>query len=133
MITDDELDRILAGDERVVPSSAFTASVLSAVARQAASAAPIPFPWRRALPALAALAVAVIAGPIVDAPAAIVVERPTLDAIAEISVHFDVLASRHTGMIGVALLIAFASTRLSARLVGQFVSPTRISASLGFR
>ena len=34
MISDDELDRILAGDKALVPSREFTASVMTAVERQ---------------------------------------------------------------------------------------------------
>lgn len=55
---DEELDRILSGDEGLVPSSGFTASVMDAVRSKAATPPPIPFPWTRALPiAAAALAV----------------------------------------------------------------------------
>jgi hypothetical protein len=39
-------------DEDIVPSSGFTASVMDAIMREANAPAPIPFPWKRALPGL---------------------------------------------------------------------------------
>jgi hypothetical protein len=48
---DDELKRILQ-EEEILPSSGFTASVMDAVRREAQAPAPIPFPWRRALPGM---------------------------------------------------------------------------------
>jgi hypothetical protein len=51
----DALDRILLESDALLPSSGFAASVLEAVQRQAAAPTPIPFPWSRALPGLAAL------------------------------------------------------------------------------
>jgi hypothetical protein len=48
---DDELDRIL-GEEEIVPSAGFVASVMDAVYREAAAPSPLPFPWKQALPGL---------------------------------------------------------------------------------
>ncbi len=50
----DELDRMLSRNEEIVPSSGFTAAVMGAVRETAAIPAAIPFPWRRALPIIAA-------------------------------------------------------------------------------
>jgi len=50
----DDLDRILASEETIEPSSGFAASVMDGVRREAAIPAPIPFPWRRLVPGLAA-------------------------------------------------------------------------------
>lgn len=44
----DELDRILAADDPLVPSAGFTARVMAAVDAQA-SEPPLPFPWARFL------------------------------------------------------------------------------------
>ena len=52
------LDRILLERDPLLPSSGFAASVLEAVQQQTAAPAPIPFPWRRALPGLAVLMLA---------------------------------------------------------------------------
>jgi hypothetical protein len=53
--TSNNLDRILLERDPLLPSSGFAASVLEAVQLQTAAPAPIPFPWKRALPGLAAL------------------------------------------------------------------------------
>jgi hypothetical protein len=45
-----EIDRILATEDALVPSSGFLASVMDHVQEEAAAPAPIPFPWKRALP-----------------------------------------------------------------------------------
>jgi hypothetical protein len=57
----DELDSWLVDDDAIVPSSGFTASVMEAVEREASMPPAIPFPWKRALPGLASLAVALLA------------------------------------------------------------------------
>jgi hypothetical protein len=63
---DPEIDRILSAGDEIVPSSGFAASVMEAVHREASAPAPIPFPWKRALPCIVlagvALAVVVVVG-----------------------------------------------------------------------
>jgi hypothetical protein len=49
---DEDIDLVLVRAGDIVPSSGFTASVMDAVTREATAPAPIPFPWRRALPGL---------------------------------------------------------------------------------
>lgn len=53
----DKLDRVLLAQDTLLPSSGFTASVMEAIQQQALPSAPIPFPWRLALPGIAALLV----------------------------------------------------------------------------
>jgi len=48
----DEFDRILSKEDKIIPSSGFTASVMEAVRHEASAGAPIPFPWLRALPGI---------------------------------------------------------------------------------
>ena len=62
------LDRILLERDALLPSSGFAASVLDAVQQQTVARAPIPFPWRRALPGFAALllGLAIVARMILD-------------------------------------------------------------------
>jgi hypothetical protein len=55
----EELERWLASDDAIVPSSGFVASVMDAVRSDAQTPA-IPFPWRRMLPGLVALAIVVL-------------------------------------------------------------------------
>ena len=44
------MESILASEEQIVPSSGFLAAVMERVKDEAALPAPIPFPWKRALP-----------------------------------------------------------------------------------
>jgi hypothetical protein len=57
----EEFDRALSGDAGIVPSSGFVGGVMDAVRREAAAPPPIPFPWMRALPGLAAGVLALVA------------------------------------------------------------------------
>jgi hypothetical protein len=47
-----EIGHILAGEEELMPSSGFAASVMEQVRQEAALPAPLPFPWKRAIPLL---------------------------------------------------------------------------------
>ena len=47
----DELDRILAENEELEPSSGFARRVMDALEQDQTEPAPIPFPWMRLLPA----------------------------------------------------------------------------------
>lgn len=58
MMNDAEIDPVLAGQNELLPSAGFVASVMDAVRREAAAPPPIPFPWKRAL---AGLVLAVVA------------------------------------------------------------------------
>lgn len=114
----DELDRILSEGRAILPSSEFTASVMAAVRREASAPAPIPFPWRRALPGLVAtgLAVAVLvqqllAHPVIFGARFVQAWLPSVAQALEIAKHFEV------HWIVFALLLAFASISLSARFV----------------
>jgi hypothetical protein len=55
----DDLDRILLREAKITPSSGFARSVMAAVRNEATAPPPIPFPWKRALPGLAACGVAI--------------------------------------------------------------------------
>src|ERR1022692_2154220 len=55
----DDLDRILSGEQEIVPSLGFVASVMDAVRREALEPPPIPFPGKRALPGLFSAGVAI--------------------------------------------------------------------------
>jgi hypothetical protein len=46
------IDRILASEEALIPSSGFLASVMESVREEAAAPPPIPFPWKRAIPGI---------------------------------------------------------------------------------
>ena len=48
-MTPDDLDRILAAEEPLIPSSGFAASVMERVHEAVSAPPPLPFPWRRFL------------------------------------------------------------------------------------
>jgi hypothetical protein len=114
----ERLDRILAEEEQLTPSSGFVASVMERVRDEAAAPKPIPFPWKRIAPAIVLMAGAllwcavelvrrglpevrmdVFAGS--NLPAAMV--QPVMDA----------------GWVAVALGVSLFSWLLSRRLVGR--------------
>jgi hypothetical protein len=52
-------DRALAtSSDSILPSSGFASSVLTAIYREVSAPAPIPFPWRRAIPGFGAALIA---------------------------------------------------------------------------
>jgi hypothetical protein len=60
-MTPDELDRILAAEDSLKPSSGFVSGVMEAV-REDAAAPPLRFPWLRFSAGVAACGVAAFAG-----------------------------------------------------------------------
>lgn len=54
----DKLDDVLATEEALIPSSGFGGSVMQRIRDEAAAPAPIPFPWKRALPGMVLAAAA---------------------------------------------------------------------------
>jgi hypothetical protein len=62
---EDCIDQFFAAEEKILPSSGFTASVMDAVRAEAAGPPPIPFPWKRAWPGIAAAGVALLAAVLV--------------------------------------------------------------------
>ncbi|WP_420238071.1 hypothetical protein ACOBR2_00235 [Telmatobacter bradus] len=52
---EETIDRILASESEIVPSSGFLDAVMNQVREEAAAPAPIPLPWKRVLPAAIAL------------------------------------------------------------------------------
>ena len=46
----ENVDRILSAEEELAPSSGFVSAVMERVREEAAAPAPIPFPWKRAVP-----------------------------------------------------------------------------------
>jgi hypothetical protein len=60
-MTDNELDRILSSnDDDILPSSGLVACVMDAVRSESATPPPISFPWKRAVPGLAAAGFALV-------------------------------------------------------------------------
>ena len=58
----DDIERLLASETMIEPSPGFAASVMEAVRSEAAVPAPLAFPWRRVLPGLVLVGLALLAG-----------------------------------------------------------------------
>ena len=113
-----EIDRILATEETLLPSSGFLASVMERVREEAAAPAPIPFPWKRALPGM------VVAAGILGAGAFEFV-RHALPPAGELTLavpQISVVALRpleQVGWVVLALGASLFSWMLSKRLAGR--------------
>ena len=112
------IDRILATEEDLVPSSGFLASVMERVRDEAAAPALIPFPWKRAIPGML-LAVGVLGWGGVE------LVRAALPAMHGISLsvpHISVALTRSledAGWVALALGISLVCSLLSRRLAGR--------------
>ena len=103
---DAELDRMLAthmnaASEQLAPSSGFTQSVMDAIRDEATAPPPIPFPWKRLLPAAIALLCAII-GLIVFAGR----HAPALpEALSSGSINFVINTPAAMNLLWIALAI----------------------------
>jgi hypothetical protein len=120
------IDRILAGEEELIPASGFVASVMERIEEEARVPAPIAFPWRRAVPGMV-LAVGVfgwggyeIAGQARAAARAMVFTVPhlTADWPANLTANFSGPFGA-AGWVVIALGISLASWMVSRRISGQ--------------
>ena len=111
---DDELDRMLrthmnASNEQLTPSSGFMQSVMDAIREETTAPPPIPFPWKRLLPAAIALLCAII-GLAVFAGR----QTPALpQALSRDSFNFAISSATATNLLWIALAIGlslFAAT-----------------------
>ena len=113
-----DLDRILAREETILPSSGFAAFVMDAVQREAATPPPIPFPWKRAIPGIAAAAAVLVTA---IQSYGYLVRTPFSDVVPT-SLHLPVKQFLETAMhfgadwIALALFLSLASVVLSSRL-----------------
>jgi hypothetical protein len=104
------IDRALAEEPDIVPSSGFVASVMEAVTAEATAPA-LPFPWKRALP-LAAGVIALLLW------LAFLQIRPQAAARGpDLYMWFQMIVPMATGWVAAALLMTIAVTIWSLRLV----------------
>jgi hypothetical protein len=114
----DALDRILAAEEELIPSSGFLAATMERVRDEAAIPKPIPFPWLRALPGIV-LAVAVLGW------CGFELARVVLGSAQEVwfaQVHLTAAAGRAlepAGWVAVALAASMLSWLFARRLAGK--------------
>ena len=117
--TDDAaIDRILAAEEELIPSSGFLAATMERVREEAARPKPIPFPWLRALPGIL-LCVSVLGW------CGFEMVRAGLGSAQEIPFaqpHWPVMnahALEPAGWVAVALVVPMISWILSRRIAGR--------------
>jgi hypothetical protein len=120
-MTNDDLDQILSREEEILPSAGFSARVMDAVRSEAAAPPPIPFPWKRALPGLVAVGLAlgavlvgfaeVVRAALATPPAAM--QTPAIQPLLHATLHAGVV------QIGLALLVSLAALKLSMRLTAR--------------
>ena len=112
----DDLDRILSEKQEIVPSAGFLDGVMAAVEREACAPPPIPFPWKRAIPGIAA-AVTALAMLAISARAAFArgaANAPSSDALTSAVASFVYLAqSMHAGWLVLALVLSLVSVKLA--------------------
>ena len=115
----DDIDRILAGEDEILPSSGFAGAVMEALRREAATPPPIPFPWRRAWPVAAAAVIALagatfvlheVAGRAPAEPSPI--PAPSIEALLRIG------TSAGTHWLVLAVVLTLVSVMASKRLAG---------------
>jgi hypothetical protein len=116
-----EIDQILAGEEELMPSSGFLGSVMDRVRQEAALPAPIPFPWKLAVPGI------LLAGGVcgwggfelmrsgLPLMSAFTVPLPVLPRHLSAA---TILALEQAGWVALALGSSLASWLLSRRLAG---------------
>jgi len=115
----DELDRILSEENDLTPSSGFLESVMETVRSDASAPPPIPFPWKRAWPGVAACLIAV--GVLLVACIALLhrqsVAASSTDTLpSSFVLCLQVAKATGAGWIALALIISHASIMLSNRL-----------------
>ena len=115
---DAKIDTILATEEELIPSSGFLASVMERVEEEAAAPAPIPFPWKRAIPGIV-LATGVFGWGAVEL---VRLGLPAVHALTLNPPHLSA-GSMHSvesaGWVVMALGVSLVSWLLSLRLAGR--------------
>jgi hypothetical protein len=111
-------DEILASEEAIVPSSGFLAAVMERVQEEARTPAPIPFPWKRAVPGFV-LAAVVFGWSGVEL---VRMGFPAMNRISFTAPHLPVameLPLDQAGWVALALGVSLASWLLARRLAGR--------------
>ncbi len=115
---DAELDAILSKEQEIVPSSGFVGAVMEAVQREAAEPAPIPFPWKRALPGMfvgvVAMVTLVVASILLFGRGTAYPPAIVFDERAAVA---DLWKLAWAGWIGAALLLSFLAVKFAMRVV----------------
>ena len=113
----EKLDRILADEEELVPSSGFLASVMERVETEAVAPAPIPFPWKRMIPGFV-LALSVLVWAAVEMAQSLHLGG----GLALPMTHLPTAAMQglaQVGWVALALALAWGASMLARRLAGR--------------
>lgn len=114
----ESIDRILAGEEELVPSSGFVASVMERIREEAAVPPPIPFPWKRAVPGFV-LGCAGLGWGVVELAKRAIAAGPTAQTIT-LHIPPSLLQSGEgLGWVGLALGVSLVSWKLARRIGGE--------------
>ena len=125
-IESDPIRRILSSEEQILPSSGFLASVMERVQEESRVPAPIPFPWKRALPVMVVGGIAllltlwVFVTGVLRMSRHVAVSLPSLAWLYSASPTINVAMSA-IGWTAAALALALASVIFSFRLTGRRV------------
>jgi hypothetical protein len=115
---DGRIDGILSAEDELIPSSGFLASVMERVQEEAAAPPPIPFPWKRTVPGM--LAIAGLFG--WGGYYLIHLSPPALNPFAALPAHlpsFSASSVEQAGWVALALSLTLLSLLLSRRIVGR--------------
>ena len=105
----DDLDRVLASETDIVPSSGFVSSVMDAVAAEATTP-PLPFPWQRAWPLAVCLAAAI--GWLI----ALRSEPQSIASGPDLYAWFEMIVPMATEWVAAGLVTSLVVTVLSLRM-----------------
>ena len=118
-MTNERIDEILGSEPELVPSSGFAASVMESIREEAAAPAPIPFPWKRAVPGF------VIAGGVLGWGAVELVRfaGPAFVELKTTQAHVAVNAAmarplEQAGWVVAALAVSLLTWMVSRRVAG---------------
>ena len=114
---DHEIEAVLAGEEELIPSSGFLATIMERVQQEASAPPPIPFPWKRAVPGIV-LAAGVFGWGAVEL---IRMGPPAVDLPAYTLPHLSVAlmgSIEQAGWVALALGISLVSWLFARRLAG---------------
>jgi hypothetical protein len=115
---DAAIDRILASEEELIPSSGFTTSVMERIEQDSAVPPPILFPWKRAIPGIL-LSVGVFGWGGFEF---VRLGVPALSSITVALPHLTAASMRpieSAGWVAMALGVSLVSWLLSRRLAGR--------------
>lgn len=110
------IDRALASEDELIPSTGFLSAVMDRVREEAAAPPPIPFPWKLAVPGLVLLAG--VAGWGIYEAVRFIGSGPHGSALSQLTIPAAVLQDlQQAGWVAAALVISLLSWVYPRRMV----------------